>query len=88
MECSEILSESSVVRPGDTVSINPMITSESSVDMYVFIRVKMPIYNGGRLLELDVVAAWSLVEESEINNNWVEVYRYDTELKPDQLLRC
>lgn len=47
MECSKIFSESSVVRLGDTVSINPMITSESSVDMYVFIRVEMPIYNGG-----------------------------------------
>ena len=31
-----------------------------------------------------MVAGWSLVEESEINYNWVEVYRYDTELKPDQ----
>lgn len=33
MECSEIFAETSEVDPGDTVSINPTITSESSVDM-------------------------------------------------------
>ena len=47
MECSEIFAETSEVGPGETVSVNPVITSKSSVDMYVFIRVEMPIHNGG-----------------------------------------
>jgi len=37
MSGSEIFSASSEVGPGETVSINPTITSMSSVDMYVFI---------------------------------------------------
>ena len=35
------------IGPGESMSINPIITSESSVDMYVFIRVEVPVYNGG-----------------------------------------
>ena len=27
---------------------------------------------------------WSLVENEVVDNKWVEVYRYDSELKPDQ----
>ena len=81
---SEIFSESSAVGPGEKVSINPMITSMSSVDMYVFIRVEMPVFNGDGLYELDVDASWSLVESEVVDNKWIEVYRYDSELKPDQ----
>ena len=84
MSGSEIFSESSAVGPGEKVSINPMITSMSSVDMYVFIRVEMPIYSSGGLYDLTVNDGWSLVESGESNGTWVEVYRYDTELKPDQ----
>ena len=84
MSGSEIFAASSEVGPGETVSINPTITSMSSVDMYVFIRVEMPVFNDTGLYELNVDASWSLVESGESNDTWVEVYRYDTELKPDQ----
>ena len=85
MECSEIFAETSEVGSGDTVSINPVIESKSSVDMYVFIRVEMPMYNEAGLYELDVDANWSLVDYGEsLSGKWVEVYRYDSELKPDQ----
>ena len=84
MSGSEIFSESSAVGPGIEISINPAITSMSSVDMYVFIRVEMPSYNGAGLYELNVDTSWSLVESGESNGTWVEVYRYDSELKPDQ----
>ena len=84
IECSEIFSASYEVGPGVEVTINPSITSESSVDMYVFIRVEMPRYNNTGLYELNVDASWSLVESGESNDLWVEVYRYDSELKPDQ----
>ena len=84
MSGSEIFSASSEVGPGETASINPTITSMSSVDMYVFIKVEMPGYNGDGLYELNVDTGWSMVESGESNGTWVEVYRYDTELKPDQ----
>ena len=84
MECSEIFNESSEVGPRETVSINPMVISKSSVDIYVFIRVEMPIYNGGGLYELEVDSGWSLVESGESNGKWGEVYQYNAELKPDQ----
>ena len=84
MSGSEIFPASSEVGPGETVSINPTITSMSSVDMYVFIRVEMPCYSSGGLYDLIVNDSWSLIENSESNGTWVEVYRYDSELKPDQ----
>lgn len=84
MSGSEIFSESSAVGPGEKVSINPMITSMSSVDMYMFIKVEMPVFNDAGLYELNVDASWSMVESGESNNTWVEVYQYDSELKPDQ----
>ena len=84
MSGSEVFTASSEVGPGDAVTINPTITSESSVDMYVFIRVEMPGYNSGGLYDLTVNDGWSLVENEVVDDKWVEVYRYDTELKPDQ----
>jgi len=84
MSGSEIFSASSEVGPGEMVSINPTITSMSSVDMYVFIKVEMPCYSSGGLYDLIVNDGWSLVESGESNGTWVEVYRYDSELKPDQ----
>ena len=84
MECSEIFAETSEVGPGESVSVNPVITSESSVDIYVFIRVEMPVYNSGGLYELTVNDGWSLVEIEAVDNKWGEVYRYDDVLTPDQ----
>ena len=84
MECSEIFAETSEVGPGDTVSINPIITSESSVDMFAFIRVEIPMYDGVGLYDLTVNDGWRLVESGESNGTWVEVYRYDDVLTPDQ----
>ena len=84
MSGSEIFSASSEVGSGVEITINPTITSEFSVDMYVFIRVEMPRYNDTGLYELNVDAIWSLVESEAVDNKLVEVYRYDIELKPDQ----
>ena len=85
MECSEIFAETSEVGPGETVSVNPVITSKSSVDMYVFIRVEMPLYNSEEgLYSLEPNSSWSMVESGEsLNGKWVEVYQYDAELKPE-----
>ena len=74
------------IGPGESMSVNPIITSESSVDMYVFIRVEMPVYNSGEgLYSFEPNSEWSLVESSEgLDGKWVEVYRYNEPLTPDE----
>lgn len=84
MDGSQFFTAEGDIGPGESMSINPIITSESSVDMYVFIRVEMPIYDGGGLYELNVDSGWSLVESGENDGTWVEVYRYDDVLTPEQ----
>ena len=84
MSGSEIFSASSEVGPSVEISINPTITSMSSVDMYVFIKVEMPVFNDAGLYDLNVDVGWSMVESEAVDNKWVEVYRYEFELKPDQ----
>ena len=43
--------------PGDSVVVNPSVTSDSTVDMYVFIRVINPMVNGVHLYLYDVEEA-------------------------------
>lgn len=61
------------VGPGESMSINPVISSNSTVDMYVFIRVEMPEYNGGGLYELDTGSGWSLVESGSAGDKYIAV---------------
>ena len=82
MSGSQFFTAEGDIGPGESMSINPIITSESSVDIYVFIRVEMPGYGAGGLYELDVDASWSLVDSGERDGVWVEVYQYDTVLTP------
>lgn len=70
------------VGPGESMSINPVIASEATVDMYVFIRVEMPEYNGSGLYEIDVNSGWSLVESGSSGDKYVTVYRYDDIVAP------
>ena len=83
--------DTATMRPGDSISINPMFTNSGSVPMYMFMYVEMPacaIDESGSTLEgmfeLED-STWELVE-SGLNDNgdmWYEVYRYG-ELNPDQ----
>lgn len=70
------------VGPGESMSINPVITSEATVDMYVFIRVEMPEYNRGALYSLDLNSGWSLVESGSSSGKYIAVYRYDDVVAP------
>ena len=74
--------ESGEVGPGESMSINPVITSEATVDMYVFIRVEMPGYNGAGLYELNMGSGWSVEEEQGVGDKYVTVYRYNNVLAP------
>lgn len=74
--------ESGVVGPGESMSINPVITSDATVDMYVFIRVEMAEYNDAGLYSLDLNSGWSFVEGSSTDDRYIAVYRYDYALTP------
>lgn len=88
MDGSEFFTESGEIGPGESMSINPVITSVASVDMYVFIRVEMPVYTNtdgisAGLYSLTPDENWSLVESSETDGQWIEVYCYNEALTPE-----
>ena len=70
------------VGPGESMSINPVITSESTVDMYVFIRVEMPSYSSAGLYELDTDSSWECIESGVNGDTWFSVYRYNDVVAP------
>lgn len=74
---SSFFTASGEVGPGESMSINPVITSEATVDMYVFIRVEMPSYNGSGLYELNTGSGWSIEETHVVGDKYVAVYRYN-----------
>ncbi len=74
--------ESGVVGPGESMSINPVITSEATVDMYVFIRVEMASYSSGGLYDIDMNSGWSVEEERVVGDKYIAVYCYDDVVAP------
>lgn len=79
---NDVFTASGEVGPGDSMSVNPVITSDASTDMYCFIRVDMPAYNNAGLYTLNVGSAWSVQESGVQGDRWVAVYRYDSVLTP------
>lgn len=70
MTGSEFFVEDGEIGIGETADIDPVITSKASVDMYVFIRVEMPVFGDGEgnesgLYELMPDANWTLVDSYE-----------------------
>ena len=53
-----------VVGPGDFFSVNPVIYNDATEDMFVFIRVDMPIVDGSPLYTFEVDSGWTPVESS------------------------
>lgn len=80
-EMSDVFTEGGEIGPGESKTIKPFITSKASMPMYVFIRVEMPVFDGGGLYELN--SGWTKVEEKAVGDQWIEVYRYG-ELSPGQ----
>lgn len=78
----ELITNTNEIGIGESVTISPVLTSDASVDMYVFIRVEMPVYNDDGLYDLDVNDTWKLVESGlvesgAVDGKWVEVYQYN-----------
>lgn len=70
------------VGPGESMSINPEISSNATVDMYVFIRVEMPQYGSSGLYELNIGSGWSVEEAQVLGDKFIAVYRYDDVVAP------
>ena len=79
---SSFFTASGEVGPGESMSINPVITSNAIVDMYVFIRVEMPSFSSAGLYELNTDSSWTLVESGSSGDKYVTVYRYNNVLAP------
>lgn len=61
--------------PGESVSIKPKVVSDSTEDMYVFIKVLNPTFNGEPLYIYDVDESWILIDDTIED---AEVYAYAT----------
>ena len=79
---NDVFTASGEVGPGESMSVNPVITSDASADMYVFIRVEMPALGESGLYTLTPSSAWSVQESGVQGDRWVTVYRYDSVLTP------
>lgn len=66
--------------PGDSVVVDPSVTSDSTVDMYVFIKVINPMANGVHPYLYDVDGSWVTAEETEEGD---VIYAYAS---PDSLV--
>ena len=88
MSGNEFFVEDGEIGISEYATINPVITSKASVDMYVFIRVEMPVYtdaegNDGGLYTLNTDDSWTLVDSYEADGKWIEVYGYTEALTPE-----
>lgn len=79
---SGFFTQSGEVGPGESMSINPVISSESTVDMYVFIRVEMPVFSSAGLYSLDLNSGWECIESGVNGDKWFSVYRYNDVVAP------
>lgn len=81
-DSSSFFSATGEVGPGESMSINPVITSDATEDMYVFIRVEMPAYNNSGLYILETNGSWTAVETGTADGKYVVVYGYSEILTP------
>ena len=63
------------IGPGDSFSTSPTIDNDATEDMYVFIKVLNPTFNGEPLYIYDVDESWILIDDTIED---AEVYAYAT----------
>ena len=59
--------------PGETTLVEPKVVNDSTENMYVFVKVSNPKYDGERLYLYDVDESWILVDDT---SDAAEVYAY------------
>lgn len=81
---SEFFTASGEIGLGESMSINPVITSDAIENMYVFIRVEMPAYTDTGLYSMNINDGWSVEEYGVEGEQYIAVYRYDKVLEPGE----
>ena len=69
------------VGPGDSIAVMPAVTNHATEDMYVFVKIQMPQWDGSPLYTFQADEAWKLVEHSD----GTAVYAYGN---PEMTVLC
>ena len=85
MDVNGFFSEAGDFTPGQSKSINPIVTLDATMDGFIVIVVEMPKFNRGGLYEIeddngsstDSLDYWTKVEAWEVGDSWFEAYRYN-----------
>ena len=81
---TDVFPEGGEIGPGESKSINLVITSGATLDMYAFIRVVMPRFSSSGLYSLNVADGWSIEESGVKDGKFVTVYRYGDIVAPGE----
>lgn len=60
------------VGPGDSILVNPIVTNSATEEMYVFLKIQMPEWDGSPLYTFQADDQWVLIESA----NGTAVYAY------------
>ena len=60
------------VGPGDSILVNPIVTNSATEEMYVFMKIQMPEWDGSPLYTFHADDQWILIESA----NGTVVYAY------------
>ena len=77
---NEFFTEGGSFTPGVSKNINPIVTSDATIDSYVMIVVEMPRYNRGGLYTLYTIENsddWSKIDSWAQGDSWFEAYMYN-----------
>ena len=82
MAVNDFFTGNGEVSPGQSKSINPVVTLDATMDGFIVIVVEMPKYNRQGLYAIssstgDSPDDWTLVESWSSGDSWFEAYRYD-----------
>ena len=70
------------VGPGDSISVNPVVTNSATEDMYVFVKIQMPEWDGSPLYTFRADEVWVLVESEGSASVYAYAYPEMTTLSP------
>ena len=74
---NEFFTEGGSFTPGVSKNINPIVTSDATIDSYVMIVVEMPKFGRGGLYTIENSDDWSKLESWAQGDSWFEAYMYN-----------
>ena len=82
-DVNEFFTEGGSFTPGNSKNINPIVTSDATIDSYVVIVVEMPKHNRNGLYTIEnsnglgSLNDWSKIDSWEQGDSWFEAYMYN-----------